>query len=136
MLPNPISSIRYKNKNLIFFSLRLYDIEAHICPSKRAYCHAFKTQHFALYESCCLSQFIAFFIDQETKLSRALFFSLFYRLRFSKSSVPNFFLSDVSRFLISPYRFKVYRINFFNDPSAGSPTETLLRLILPLDIEI
>ena len=27
-------------------------------------------------------------------------------------------------------------INFFNDPSAGSPTETLLRLLLPLNKEI
>ena len=39
------------------------DIETHIYPSKRVYCHAFKTQHFTLYESCCLSQFIAFFLQ-------------------------------------------------------------------------
>lgn len=27
-------------------------------------------------------------------------------------------------------------LNFFNDPSAGSPTETLLRLLLPLNDQV
>ena len=33
---------------------------------------------------------------------------------------------------------KVYEINFEidNDPSAGSPTETLLRLLLPLNAQV
>ena len=75
-----------------FFKFFYTDIEAYIYPSRKVYCHAFKTQHFALYRSCCLSQFIAFFIDQETKLSRALFFSLFYRYRYSNPSVKNLFI--------------------------------------------
>ena len=28
------------------------------------------------------------------------------------------------------------RVQFFNDPSAGSPTETLLRLLLPLNDQV
>ena len=28
------------------------------------------------------------------------------------------------------------RVPFFNDPSAGSPTETLLRLLLPLNDQV
>jgi hypothetical protein len=27
-------------------------------------------------------------------------------------------------------------LNFFNDPSAGSPTETLLRLLVPLNDQV
>ena len=103
-LPNPISIHRFDwplmaIKNWIS---SIYDIEAHICPSERAYCHAFKAQHFTLYGSCCLSQFIAFFIVQETKLSRVLFFFLFSIGFDIRSPRLKIFLSDDSRFLISP----------------------------------
>lgn len=58
------------------------DIEAHMYPKRRAHCHAFKARHFTEYESCRLSQFIAFFIDQETKPSRALCkLTLFYSVK-------------------------------------------------------
>ena len=32
--------------------------------------------------------------------------------------------------------YRLGMLTYVNDPSAGSPTETLLRLLLPLDIQI
>ena len=35
------------------------------------------------------------------------------------------------------FKYKRYKYpKFFNDPSAGSPTETLLRLLLPLNDQV
>ncbi len=33
-------------------------------------------------------------------------------------------------------RAQTNQLNFFNDPSAGSPTETLLRLLVPLNDQV
>jgi len=33
-------------------------------------------------------------------------------------------------------KFYIFLEGFFNDPSAGSPTETLLRLLLPLNNQV
>ena len=48
---------------------------------------------------------------------------------------------DLTLFRATPkysikYTAKAVRIGFVNDPSAGSPTETLLRLLLPLNDQV
>ena len=117
---------------LLCFLLFITDIESLYIPLKRVCCHAFKVWYFAEYRSYHLSQFIAFFIDQETKLSRVLFFS--FLILYLEVLLLSFIYDAFTLVLISPC-FKGFFV-FFNDPSAGSPTETLLRLLLPLDKEI
>ena len=70
-------------------------------------------------------------------IHRKKLFRNFFILKPNQKPIPKFKFYTENKPIkrINPNPPNQYIINI-NDPSAGSPTETLLRLILPLDIEI
>jgi|SRR6185369_7700033 len=81
-----------------------------------------------------VSHFAAFFIDARAKRSIAesclYFFSEEKKQLLKKTTVQDSSQSKKAAF----FKCRQFRSN--NDPSAGSPTETLLRLLLPLDDQV
>ena len=87
--------------------------------------------------SHCLSQFAAFFIGTETKISTVENFH--FGLNGIKSQVTPSEPKFIRRFKVSaksPKRNSEKDYNGVNDPTAGSPTVTLLRLLLPLSDKV
>ena len=64
-----------------------------------------------------LSQLAAFFIDARAERSTVQSLFVFYRINIDRSMYKDYHSHD-------------------DDPSAGSPTETLLRLLLPLNDQV
>lgn len=86
-----------------------------------------------------LSYFATFFIVMRAKISIVEIITHNY--------VILFFLNIFKLFFIFIFYFHLFKLNklkkintiytpFINDPSAGSPTDTLLRLLLPLDNKV
>ena len=87
--------------------------------------------------SHCLSHFAAFFIDMGTKISIVEKFIMF--LFYIHQSILRVVRRHKFSFRQSAHmtiQVVIIRSIDVNDPSAGSPTETLLRLLLPLDDKV
>ena len=88
--------------------------------------------------SHCLSQFAAFFIGMGTKISTVEnfhFFMIGYGPKMPASD-PKVFQRTCKVSANHPKTIDKKNYNGVNDPTAGSPTVTLLRLLLPLSDKV
>ena len=100
---------------------------------------AFKNSMIHVCNSHYLSRFAAFFIDARTKRSVVETFDFLF---FRQNVIKWFLLLAAAKQSVTisqtAKQLQIHRcnMNLNNDPSAGSPTETLLRLVLPLNDQV
>ena len=105
--------------------------------------HRYKSQDIHRWETLHIS---IYFFFLKTIISFCLLFNIIIFYLYLKKLTPYYFFWYRSKYKVGLFNKTVhcsYALRFFflifnnykcfNDPSAGSPTETLLRLLLPLD---
>jgi hypothetical protein len=83
-----------------------------------------------------ISHFAAFFIDARAKRSIVKSLYDFAHILTSRKYHPGLLPGLMSKSDATPREQHQTGTRFVNDPSAGSPTETLLRLLLPLNDQV